>query len=276
MLLSSIVYVNRLRESVPYGPLWFFLPFVIVFVVYIYYYLKVHELHFFKLFKYQVPLSKERVHILNNAIPFYNNLSVNNKEIFRKRVQHFLLNKTFTSDSSIEVTEEMKVMIAATSVQILFGVEAYYLSHFINIHLRYGEEQEIRYLRQTKNIVIKWNAFDKGYHSLEDGYNPGLKVMAMALSLEHQLNHHSKNMFNRHTLATFDKVYKIQAQKYILSGKSIYKDYKEVDRSEYFAVAVEYFFERPSHFYANQPEMYLALSKLLRQDPLGNYKYKRR
>ncbi|MBC7451605.1 MAG: zinc-dependent peptidase [Cytophagales bacterium] len=100
--------------------------------------------------------------------------------------------------------------------------------------------------------------------------------MAMALSLEHQLNKLSKNMFNNTTHKAFHKLYKEQAEKFILSGKSRYNDYKEVDRNEYFAVAIEYFFERPQHFYSNQPQMYMALSKLLRQDPLGNYTYKRK
>ena len=83
-------------------------------------------------------------------------------------------------------------------------------------------------------------------------------------------------MFNTHRFRELNQLYKNQAEKYIASGKSTYQDYKQVDRNEYFGVAVEYFFERPEHFYANQPEMYMALSRLLRQDPLGNYTYKKR
>jgi Mlc titration factor MtfA (ptsG expression regulator) len=83
-------------------------------------------------------------------------------------------------------------------------------------------------------------------------------------------------MFNTHRFKELNQLYRNQAEKYIASGKSKYQDYKQVDRNEYFAIAVEYFFERPGHFYANQPEMYIALTKLLRQDSLGIYTFKRK
>ena len=166
----------------------------------------------------------------------------------------------------------MKVMIAATSIQILFGRESYYLSRFDTINITSMDVTNLNAIRKTKQIDICWNTFVSGYASMDDGYNPGLKIMAMALSLEYQFS--KTGIFNRHTFITFESLYKLQAQKYIQSGKSIYNDYKQVDRDQYFAVAIEYFFERPEHFQANQPEMYLALSKLLRQDSLGMYKYK--
>ena len=109
---------------------------------------------------------------------------------------------------------------------------------------------------------------------MDDGYNPGLKIMAMALSLEYQFS--QTGIFNRQAFNTFDRLYKEQAEKYIQTGKSKYSDYNQVDRDLYFAIAVEYFFERPEHFHTNQPAMYLALSKLLRQDPLGMYRYKKK
>lgn len=248
------------------------LPIAITAFVWIYYYCKVHEYKFFKFWLYKKPLSEERQEILKNKFPYYKGLSQNERREFRKRVQHFLINKKFISSDDIEVTEEMKVMIASTSIQILFGRESYYLSCFDTINITKTDVTDLNAIRKTKQIQICWETFAAGYSSATDGYNPGLKIMAMALSLEYQFS--QTGIFNRQTYKTFDKLYKDQAEKYIQSGKSKYKDYNQVDRDLYFAVAVEYFFERPEHFQANQPSMYLALSKLLRQDPLGMYKYK--
>jgi Mlc titration factor MtfA (ptsG expression regulator) len=193
-------------------------------------------------------------------------LSQNDRREFRKRVHHFLINKKFISSDDIEITEVMRVMITGTSIQILFGRESYYLSCFDRINIIAANATDVNAFRKTKQIKICWEAFAEGYSSMTDGYNPGLKIMAMALSLEYQFS--KTGVFNRNTFKTFDK-FKDQAEMYIQSGKSKYKDYNQVDRDEYFGVAVEYFFERPEHFHKNQPAMYLALSKLLRQDLLG-------
>lgn len=249
---------------------------VIIFFVllYFYYLLKAKEIHFFKIPLYFKKMSYERQTILKNEFPFYNKLSTDKQKLFQKNVNHFLINKRFKSENDLLITEEMKVLIAATAIQILFGLEAYYLSHFDVIYITDNKDLQLKELRKSETIVIPWEAFKNGFSSLEDGYNPGLKIMAMCLSLEHELNQESKYMFNRSSFKKFQSLYKAQAEKYILSGKSKYNSYNQVDRSEYFAVAIEYFFERPEHFNANQPEMYAALSKLLRQDPLGMYKYK--
>lgn len=272
------VYVRTRGESDGYHyPAYvlyitFLLPFAIVAFISIYYYCKVYEYKFFKFWLYSKPLSEECQQILKEKFQYYKDLKQNDRREFRKRVHHFLINKRFVSSDEIEITEEMKVMIAATSIQILFGRESYYLSRFDTINITSMDVTNLNAIRKTKQIDICWNTFVSGYASMDDGYNPGLKIMAMALSLEYQFS--KTGIFNRHTFITFESLYKLQAQKYIQSGKSIYNDYKQVDRDQYFAVAIEYFFERPEHFQANQPEMYLALSKLLRQDSLGMYKYK--
>lgn len=247
------------------------LPFILLATVSLYHYCKAYEYKLFKLSLYSKPLSEEYREILKQKFPFYKGLDQKSRREFRKRVNHFLINKEFISSDGIEITEEMKVMIAATSIQILFGRESYYLSSFDSINITATDVTNLNMFRETKQIEICWETFSAGYSSITDGYNPGLKIMAMALSLEYQFS--KTGIFNRQTFKTFDKLYKQQAEKYIQSGKSKYNDYNQVDRDLYFAVAVEYFFERPEHFHANQPAMYLALSKLLRQDLLGMYKY---
>jgi MtfA peptidase len=225
-------------------------------------------------FQYVIPLNKVRRQILLTDFYFYNKLGVSDKKKFEKRVQHFLTNKTFVGANGFVVTERMKVMIAATAVLILLGRKAFSLSSFDRIEVFENEAIQLDVMRKKRIIQISWSQFENGFDFVTSGYNPGLKIMAMALDLEHQLGEDS--IFNRHTYKAFHKIYKEEAQKYILSGKSKYDNYNKVDRNEYFGVAIEYFFERPDHFYANQPGMYLALSRLLRQDPLGMVTFKER
>ncbi|SFX90014.1 zinc-dependent peptidase [Cytophaga hutchinsonii] len=236
----------------------------------------IYEIHLSKIFRYLLPLSSSRCAILEERFYYYNRLSKDDQRAFRKRVHHFLVNKKFTSEDSIEITEEMKVMIAAAATLIMFHLEAYYLSHFDAIHISNNELESLQHMHKAKEVEIPWDDFRAGFDSFHDGYNPGLKILAMAFTLEHQLNNLSSKMFRFNRYYDLMQLYKNEAEKYIASGKSKYKEYSEVDRNEYFAVAVEYFFERPGHFYANQPAMYIALTKVLRQDPLGMYTYKRK
>lgn len=258
------------------SPWWFFGTVFIIVTVVLVNQCIIYEIHLSKIFKYLLPLSNSKRAILEERFYYYNRLSSRDQRSFRRRVHHFLINKKFTSEYSIEITEEMKVMIAAAATLIMFHLEAFYLSHFDAIHISNNEIESLRHMHKAKEVEIPWEDFRAGFDSFHDGYNPGLKILAMAFTLEHQLNTLSSKMFRFNRYTDLLKLYKTEAEKYIASGKSRYKDYDQVDRNEYFAVAVEYFFERPEHFYANQPAMYTALSKLLRQDPLGKSTFKRK
>jgi len=235
---------------------------------------KENEYHFWEdiTFRYFVPLNDERRRTLDTQFPYHIKMNEKDKEEFRNRVQHFITNKQFESVDNIAITEEMKVLIAATAVQILFKRKTYYLSKFNTILISRDFPIQLDKLRTNRSIQISWNEFEQGNKSVTDGFNPGIKIMTMALDLEHQFG--ENKLFSETTYKEFNRLYKQEAEKYILSGKSKYDNYNRVDRSEYFAVAVEYFFERPEHFQVNQPAMYQALSKLLRQDALEIYTYK--
>lgn len=253
---------------------WFLMPVVITAISIVIGIFQYYEIHALKFYKYFLDLSDERKKILKEQCSFYQKLSKNDKKLFEGRIHHFLVNKKFIS-SDFKVTEEMKVLIAATAMQILFGLDAYYLSNFNTIELTTQEPKDA-VLEKNKKVRICWESFKSGIDNTTDGYNPGLRILSVAFNIEHQLSKYSAKMFNRHRFKELNQLYKNQAEKYIASGKSKYTEYKQVDRNEYFAVAVEYFFERPEHFYTNQTDMYMTLSKLLRQDPLGNFIYKRR
>ena len=256
-----------------WGMFWFVLPFTVVISAIIIGLLNRYEIVVLKMYKYFQPLSDERVAVLEKSFPYYRKLSPKNKKRFRNRVHHFLVNKKIESDE-YEVTEEMKVLIAATAIQILFGLEAHYLSYFGNIRLVRQHTENVIITKKSP-ICISWEDFDEGHSFLGDGYHPGLRTLAVAFKLEQCWNELSKHMFKSNRHFEYNMLYKREAEKYISSGKAAYDDYSEIDRNEYFGVAVEYFFERPIHFYATQPGMYVALSRLLQQDPLGNFKYKR-
>ncbi|MFT7036969.1 MAG: Mlc titration factor MtfA (ptsG expression regulator) [Cyclobacteriaceae bacterium] len=49
---------------------------------------------------------------------------------------------------------------------------------------------------------------------------------------------------------------------------SFFRDYAATDDHEFFAVAMENFFERPAAFRAHNPKLYAIITRMLNQDPL--------
>jgi hypothetical protein len=77
----------------------------------------------------------------------------------------------------------MKVLISATAIQILFGLDPYYLSSFNTIEIT-SEESKNVVSEKSKKMIICWPAFKAGIDNNTDGYNPGLKVLSIAFNLE--------------------------------------------------------------------------------------------
>ncbi len=66
---------------------------------------------------------------------FYSKLSENGQKKFEQRLLEFLNSKTFVGHSGLVVTDEMRILISASAIQLTFGLDNYKLSslHTINI-----------------------------------------------------------------------------------------------------------------------------------------------
>ena len=90
--------------------------------------------------------------------------------------------------------------------------------------------------------------------------------MAHAIYFENAVRNDEYNFLDRRSLLRFT----ILAQKEINAineGHSdFFREYAAKNRHEFFAVAVESFFERPEEFRDHNPDLYNTLSLLLNQD----------
>jgi excinuclease UvrABC helicase subunit UvrB len=66
-------------------------------------------------------LNQEQVRKLKKYSPYFRKLKQKHQKKFLRRMSHFIAAKQFVSRGMSEVTEEMKVVVAALSVQITFG-----------------------------------------------------------------------------------------------------------------------------------------------------------
>ena len=182
--------------------------------------------------------------------------------------------KQFVAREMSHVTDEMKVLISASAIQLTFGFPRVHLSYFKYI-LVYPEQfyssssqqfHKGEVNPQAKTIVLGWKHFVEGYLE-SDGRNLGLHEMAHALRLENRVMNHEYNFLDEHVLHSWE-MQATRAMKEINAGtEDFFRAYGATNREEFFAVAVENFFERPTEFSEKHPKLYDTLCNLLRQDP---------
>jgi MtfA peptidase len=222
---------------------------------------------------YLLPVPQLYRDILLKYFPYYQRLSPADKSKFELKVCNFIYGKQFIPRNIDRVTIEAKVLIAASAVQLTFGLPHVYLRHFNRILVypdNYYSSITRRYHKGEVNprfriIVLSWQAFIDGYIDLTDSINLGLHEMAHALRLENLLRDSRSRFLSDDDLAQFDA----WALRVCSEGELYFRPYACVNVQEFFSVAVENFFERPAEFNANLPELYIILSRMLNQDPLA-------
>lgn len=221
-------------------------------------------------------LNPEYLSILKRSSRYYNELNASDKHLFEKRVQKFITMKKFEARGGLQkVTSEMKVLIAASAIQVTFGYPGVYFKHFWRILLfpdNYYSGITNKYHRGEVNlrglIVLSWNHFLSGYLDPVDGRNLGLHEMAHALRLENAIRNAEYDYIDEDVLSAFDTEIKAEKQKIDSGSSSFFRKYAAVNEHEFFAVAVENFFERPEELNNHNAYLYKIMTELLRQDPL--------
>ncbi len=220
-------------------------------------------------------LKAENRAILEKYFPYYNQLSDKDKKFFEKRVVNFINVKTFVPRQMPKVTLEMKMFISASAIQLTFGLPNVYLSHFRYILVYpddYYSQITKRYHKgevnpRHKAIVLSWKSYVAGYFE-DEGLNLGLHEMAHALHLENAIRNEEFDFLPKEGLKKWDELALNEIEKINDGASDFFRNYAATDRFEFFAVAIENFFERPEAFFAYNSELYEALASVLNQDPV--------
>lgn len=227
-------------------------------------------------------LSPELQSALYSRSPYYRKLSKPFQKEFETRVVEFLGRKSFIARGDKEVTEEMKLLISATAVQICFGLPSIVLENFEKILIYpdayFSTIRKEYHIGETNPgmgiIVLSWKAFEAGIANPNDGKNLGIHEMAHALQFENRIYNDEYDFFEQDKIARWEKLAKAEINAYVQGGHPVFREYGFTNEVELFAVATEYFFEKPDYFHREKPELFDALMRLLNQDILRIYGYR--
>ncbi|MDQ3100080.1 MAG: zinc-dependent peptidase, partial [Bacteroidota bacterium] len=204
----------------------------------------------------------------------YQKLNAHQKNQFEKVVSLFLNEKEWVG-AGMAVAAEMKVMIGSCAAQLLIGFPNVVLKHFQKIVIyprayrstKSGRMHQGEVRPQAGVIVISWEDFIHGYSHSRDAHNVGLHEMAHALWFENSIHNGEENFLHPELLQDWIDNADAEIER-IRNGKSrLFREYAGGNQPEFFAVAVEYFYEQPKEFKAELPELYATLSAMLKQDP---------
>lgn len=175
----------------------------------------------------------------------------------------------------MQLEGEMRVMISASAAQLLFGLPDITLEHFDRIliyraaypHPRSGRMHQGEVNPSAGIIRLSWAHYLEGYARPGDAHNVALHELAHALWFEDIIPNGEDDFFDKAVLRRWNELATEEIERIRARKKGLFRDYAGTNREEFFAVAVEYFFERPQDYREELPELYACMVGLLRQDP---------
>jgi Mlc titration factor MtfA (ptsG expression regulator) len=221
-------------------------------------------------------LSQEQIRKLKKYSPYFRKLKLKHQKEFMKRVGQFITSKNFIPREMNEVTEEMKVLVAALSVQLTFGLPRIYLSHFEKILIypdNYYSTINNQYHKGEVNprfgiIALSWRNLVEGIANENDGINLGLHELAHAIHLENRIRNTEYGFLDEQVWLDYSDLAAYEMTKIENGEPSLFRDAAAIDHYEFFAVLIENFFEKPQQLRNYSPHLYESAILLLQQDPL--------
>ena len=244
------------------------------------------------------PFPARREAILERQFPLYARLPEADRKELRGHIQVFLAEKRFEGCGELNLTEEMKVCIAAQACLLLLHRETDYYpglrsilvypsAYFVKTtrHVGGGVMEERHDSRlgeawESGAVVLAWDAVHAGAADPEDGHNVVFHEFAHQLDFEDGrtdgaplLGAEDPWYRRKHRYKAWARVLGAEYEQLranVEAGQpSALDEYGAANPAEFFAVATESFFERPRQMQQRHPELYDQLKHFYRQDPAG-------
>jgi|GEM_PF-3169640 len=181
--------------------------------------------------------------------------------------------KEFSTRENLVLTDDMKTLVSATAMQLMFGLDDYMLEDFHSIILypttfkstasgnKHKGETNLRGV-----IVLSWRHFTEGLDDSSDGINLGLHEFTHALRFNGVRGGSRDNFFEAY-FPKFNAVAQRTMKHLRNQLNPPIREYGLSNADEFFAAVVELFFEEPENMKQELPEVYRHLCILLNQDP---------
>jgi len=232
------------------------------------------------------PLKPEWKDIIEKNIPLYKHLPNELKSQLAGMVNVFLAEKRFEGCGGQEITDEVRVTIAAQACMLLLNRKTKYFSKLRTICVypaTYVAKQasgdglthrESRLGESWQNgpVVLAWNSVTGGANNIYDGRNVVFHEFSHQLDQEDGTADGAPVLESRSCYRTWAEV--LSSEYEALQGrarkhrKSVVRKYGATNPAEFFAVATEAFLEKPKQMKKKHPELYEEFKNYYKLDPV--------
>ena len=242
----------------------------------------------------KAPFPAEWLRILEARFPYYRLLSREEQTRLQFLIRCFLEEVRFEGCGGLEVTDEIRVTIAAQASILLlnreedvypgllsvlvyptaYSVPSQHVDEVGVVHEGYDTHLGEAWERGA--VILSWDDVRRDTAEMSDGQNVTLHEFA------HQLDQQDGTFDGAPLLDTqahyrswariLMKEYEALQRAAERGEQSLIDQYGATDPAEFFAVVTEAFFEQPRALQVKHPELYAELAKFYRQDPAQRLK----
>lgn len=224
----------------------------------------------------RAPLPAAWEAIVDARLPFWRGWDAAERERFIQHLMVFAQEKHWEGVRSVEITDEVKVVISAQAARIArnLPLDAYDRVREIVVypsHFRKPGMDHVTILGEANSwgtVVLSWDAVTHGIAHPADGHDTTIHEFAHMLdfadgefdgtpSLHQVEDHHAwSRVLGEHYVRLRRR-----------PGHGPVREYGATNEAEFFAVATEAFFERPLKLKREAPELYDELHRFYRLHP---------
>ncbi|MCW9029277.1 MAG: zinc-dependent peptidase [Kangiella sp.] len=229
------------------------------------------------------PFPKEWRQILRNNLPFFYKMPTDLQLQLKDKMQIFLAEKDFVGRKGQDITDEVKVTIAAQACMLLLNrpTDFYpflktivvYPAAFITRHNRYDasgiQSEEPRVLLGESwnrgQVILSWTDSANGGADFEDGHNLVIHEFAHQLDGESGVTNGAPPLSAEQNYKQWAQIMSQEFQelqrKASTGEQTLLDKYGATNPAEFFAVATEIFFEKPRELKQLHSELYQEFQK---------------
>ncbi|MBN1126043.1 MAG: zinc-dependent peptidase [Sedimentisphaerales bacterium] len=234
------------------------------------------------------PLAEGFESILLRNVPLYKRLPTDLKNQLHGLINVFLAEKTFIGCKGQEITDQIRVTIAAQACMLLLNRPTRFFLKLKTIYVyphtyvarqassdgvivTEGPSARAGESWQNGPVVLAWDNVAGGARNIQDGHNVVLHELAHQLDQEDGSADGAPILNNRSSYRSWARVlgheYEQLRDKSRSRRRSVLNSYGATNPAEFFAVATETFFEKSRQMQKRHPQLYEELKDYYHLDP---------
>ncbi len=231
---------------------------------------------------------------IQKSLPYYQHLNPEEQKRLRSLIQIFIAEKDWVGCNGLELTDEIRVVIAAHACLLILALPNDFYRNVETI-LVYpttvvSPERSTSFFEIPTSpvrgpfpilgeahhqgpVILVWDAIKKETRHPENGHNVVYHEFAHKLDM---LDGSADGTPPLATAEEYQRWVKVCSRVYlelrdkVEKGKPVIIDsYAATNEAEFFAVVTEYFFNKPQSMKQHHPQLYEVLQGFYQQDPAG-------